>query len=160
VWSAQGKLTEAFNQAKRLSEQMLGAAAIGSYQGLTQALVRHTERLMPLLWKRLQSLMRQTGRKHWRIGRWLPLAVDGSRVTTPRTRANERALCPAQYGQGAKAKSRLKWKNKRRRSKPLGQPVKPQIWLTLLWHMGLKMPWAWRLGPSMASERGHLQQLL
>jgi hypothetical protein len=160
VWSSQAKLTEAFAEAKRLSESLLGSAAIGSYQGLTQALVRHTGRLMPLLWERLQELMRQTGRNHWRIGRWLPLAVDGSRVTTPRTRRNEQALGATHYGQGAKAKSRLKWKNKRRRSKALGQPVKPQIWLTLLWHMGMKMPWAWRCGPSTASERGHLQELL
>jgi hypothetical protein len=160
VWSSQAKLTEAFAEAKQLSERLLGSVAIGSYQGLTQALVRHTERLMPLLWKRLQELMRQTGRSHFRIGRWLPLAVDGSRVTTPRTRRNEQALGAAHYGQGRKAKSRRKWKNKRRRSRPLGQPVKPQIWLTLLWHMGLKMPWAWRCGPSTASERGHLQELL
>jgi hypothetical protein len=160
VWSSQAKLTEAFGEAKRLSERLLGSAAIGSYQGLTQALVRHTERLMPLLWKRLQELMRRTGRSHWRIGRWFPLAVDGSRVTTPRTRRNEQVLGATHYGQGAKAKSRRKWKNKRRRSKRLGQPVKPQIWLTLLWHMGLKMPWAWRCGPSTASERGHLEQLL
>jgi len=160
VWSSQAKLTEAFAEARRLSERMLGVVTIGSYQGLTQALVRHTQRLMPLLWKRLQELMRQTGGKYGRIGGWLPLAVDGSRVTTPRTLRNEQALGATHYGQGAKAKSRLKWKNKRRRSKPLGQAVKPQIWLTLLWHMGLKMPWAGRCGPSTASERGHLQQLL
>ncbi len=144
VWSSQAKLTEAFAEARRLSERMLGAVTIGSYQGLTQALVRHTERLMPLLWKRLQELMGQTGGEYGRIGCWLPLAVDGSRVTTPRTLRNEQALGAVHYGQGTKAKSRLKWKNKRRRSKPLGQPVKPQIWLTLLWHMGLKM-----LGPGV-----------
>lgn len=160
VWSSQAKLTEAFGEAKRLSERLLGSAAIGSYQGLTQALVRHTERLTPLLWKRLQELMRQTGGSRFRIGRWLPLAVDGSRVTTPRTRRNEQALGAARYGEGRKAKSRRKWKNKRRRTKRLGQPVKPQIWLTLLWHMGLKTPWAWKCGPSTSSERGHLQSLL
>jgi hypothetical protein len=160
VWSSCAKLTDAFGEAQRLSQQMLGRAAVGSYQGLSQALVRHTEQVMPLLWKRLRVLMQHSGRSYWRIGPWLPLAVDGSRVTTPRTKSNERALAAARYGQGAKARSRRKWKNKRRRSKPLGQPVKPQIWLTLLWHMGLKMPWAWRCGPSTASERDHLLELL
>jgi hypothetical protein len=160
VWSSQAKLTDAFGEAKRLSERLLGSTAIGSYQGLTQALIRHTDRLMPLLWQWLQELMRRTGRSHFRIGRWLPLAVDGSRVTTPRTRRNEQALGAARYGHGRKAQSRCKWKNKRRRSRPLGQPVKPQIWLTLLWHMGLKMPWAWKCGASTASERGHLGELL
>jgi hypothetical protein len=160
VWSSCAKLTDAFGEAQRLSQQMLGHAAVGSYQGLSQALVRHTEQVMPLIWKRLHALMQRSGQAHWRIGCWLPLAVDGSRVTTPRTKNNERALAAARYGQGAKARSRRKWKNKRRRSKPLGQPVKPQIWLTLLWHMGLKMPWAWRCGPSTASERDHLLELL
>ena len=36
----------------------------------------------------------------------------------------------------------------------------PQVWLTLIWHMGLRMPWSWRSGPSTASERDHFQQML
>ena len=36
----------------------------------------------------------------------------------------------------------------------------PQAWLTLLWHMGLRLPWSWRLGPSNASERGHALQMI
>jgi hypothetical protein len=112
---------------------------------------------------RLRRLMEEVGQPHWRVGLWLPLAVDGSRVTTPRTTSNERAFAAAQYGRGRKARSRRKWKkwkNKRRRTKPLGQSVKPQVWLTLLWHMGLRMPWGWQCGASTASERGHLIDML
>jgi hypothetical protein len=54
----------------------------------------------------------------------------------------------------------LKWKNKKLRSKNLGQPVKPQIWLTMIWHIGLKMPWSWPTGPSTSSERGHFLGML
>jgi Transposase DDE domain len=36
----------------------------------------------------------------------------------------------------------------------------PQLWLTLLWHVGSGLPWAWRSGPSDSSERGHLQEML
>ena len=160
VWSSSQKLTEACEEARRLSKELAGGAAVSSYQGLTKALVRHTSQLMPVLWMRLRTLMEQVGQSHWRIGLWLPLAVDGSRVTTPRTKSNERAFAAAHYGRGRKARSRRKWKNKRRRTKPLGQPVKPQVWLTLLWHMGLKMPWGWRCGASTASERGHLVDML
>ncbi len=32
--------------------------------------------------------------------------------------------------------------------------------MTLLWHMGLKVPWAWQCGPSNASERSHFRELL
>jgi hypothetical protein len=34
------------------------------------------------------------------------------------------------------------------------------MWLTLLWHAGLGMPWTWRSGPSYASERDHFQTVL
>src|SRR5207244_2241671 len=36
----------------------------------------------------------------------------------------------------------------------------PQLWLTLLWHVGSGLPWAWRTGPSGASEREHLVGLV
>jgi len=160
VWSSSHKLTEACEEARQLSQECAGSAAVSSYQGMTKALVRYTSQLMPILWMRLHALMEHVGQPHWRIGCWLPLAVDGSRVTTPRTKSNERAFAAAHYGRGKKARSRRKWKNKRRRTKPLGQPVKPQVWLTLLWHMGLKMPWGWRCGASTASERGHLIDML
>ena len=42
----------------------------------------------------------------------------------------------------------------------MGERVKPQIWLTLMWHMGLCMPWSWKTGPSTSSERGHFQEML
>jgi hypothetical protein len=34
------------------------------------------------------------------------------------------------------------------------------MWVTLLWHMGLQMPWGWKTGPSYAAERDHLRQML
>ena len=34
------------------------------------------------------------------------------------------------------------------------------MWLTLLWHVGLRMPWAWKIGPSYSSERGHFMEML
>ena len=160
VWSECTTLTGAFAHARQLCQSLLGKVVFKSYQGLTGALLTWTPALMPRLWERLQQRMAELGGGHWRIGRWLPLAVDGSRTTTPRSRANEQALNPRRFGRGHTAKSRVKWKNKRRRSKKLAQPVHPQIWLTLLWHMGLKMPWSWRCGPSHSSERQHLAEIL
>ena len=34
------------------------------------------------------------------------------------------------------------------------------MWLTLMWHVGTGLPWAWRTGPSDSSEREHLQEML
>jgi len=30
----------------------------------------------------------------------------------------------------------------------------------VLWHMGLRLPWTWRLGPSNSSERYHVKEIL
>jgi len=158
VWSKDSSLTGAFAEAQRWSMQVLGRSAVNTYQGLLKALVTWTANLLPLLQKRLHQLMEQQCAKHWRVGLWMALAVDGSRVSVPRTKANEEAFCAPNYGKSKTAKYRKK-KGKTKRKKK-AQPVKPQIWITLMWHMGLQMPWSWKSGPSYASERDHFRQLL
>ncbi len=160
AWSDAPKMTECFEKAAKLSQQLFGVLAVKTFQGMVRALVTYGTELTRRLWARLQTLMEQTAPQYYRIGQWLPLAVDGSRFTTPRTRSNERAFAAKVYGDGKMAKSRAKWKNKKRRSKKLSSPVKPQIWLTLVWHMGLKLPWCWKTGPSNSSERDHLIELI
>jgi hypothetical protein len=89
--------------------------------------------------------------------------VDGSRVSVPRTKENEKSFCAPNFGKSAQAKSRRKKKGKGkrlRRKVKEAQPVKPQIWITLLWHMGLQMPWSWKTGPSYSAERDHFRQML
>jgi hypothetical protein len=94
----------------------------------------------------------------------LALAVDGSRISTPRTHQNEQAFCAPNFGKSRTAQYRRKRRRaqgiRRRRSKKKAQPVKPQIWLTLLWHMGLHMPWSWKSGPSNCNERDHFREML
>jgi hypothetical protein len=36
----------------------------------------------------------------------------------------------------------------------------PQMWLTLMWHVGSGLPWDWRRGPGDSSEREHLLSML
>jgi hypothetical protein len=161
VWSEKLQLTAAFTEAAVWSERLLGSVAVGSYQALTNALVTYGGQLVPLLWHRLQGLMEEVGEEHWRIGGWLPLAVDGSRVGTPRTKANEKAFRASNYGKGQTAKYRKKKsKNKRKKNRAKAEAVTPQIWLTLVWHMGLRLPWCWKMGASDSSERAHFQELL
>jgi hypothetical protein len=160
VWSGDPTLTGAFAEAHRWSMQVLGRAAVSTYQGLLKALVTWTPILLPLMTERLHQLM-QEQTPCWRVGLWLALAVDGSRISVPRTEDNEKAFCAPNYGKSATAryrKKKRKGKVRRRKAKP--QPVKPQIWITLLWHMGLQMPWSWKTGPSHASERDHFRQML
>jgi len=160
AWGVQPRLTDCFTEALRFSTHFYGSATIATYQAMMRALVTYTPQLLPIVWIRFQLLMEQSAGEHFRIGPWNPLAVDGSRFTTARTLSNEKAFAAANYGQGRMSKSRRKWKNKKRRSKKLSQPVKPQIWLTLVWHMGTKLPWCWKTGRSNSSERQHLMELL
>jgi len=65
------------------------------------------------------------------------MGCDGSRVECPRTAELEQHL-----GQAAKDRSA------------------PTIWVTALVHLRLGIPWAWRIGKGIASERWHLEQLI
>jgi hypothetical protein len=166
AWSESRTLCGAFDEAHRWSLGVLSRAALGTYQGLMGALVGSTARILPPLWQRMHALFEQHGGDHWRVGGWLPLAVDGSRIDAARTRGNERAFCAANFGRSASAQWRRRKRRQqgrpehRRRRQRLAAPVKPQVWLTLVWHMGLRAPWSWRSGPSTASERDHLKQML
>jgi IS4 transposase len=163
IWSGKSTLTEAFDDAVVKSRQLIGRIALSTYQGLAGALETWTPRFMPRLQMRLHELMQEIGGRHFRRGRWLPIAIDGSRVTTPRTRSNEQAFCAKNYGQGKTAKYRkkkTKGMRRRKNERAKSQPQGPQIWVTLMWHIGLGVPWCWKLGPSNSSERAHVMEMI
>lgn len=176
VWSTTPQLTEAFVDARSKAEKLLIPITITTYQGLMKALVSATPKLMPALQRQMHDLMSKVGRKHMRIGRWLAIAVDGSKETAPRTACNETALRAKNYGQGKNAKNRkrkrptgtkkksetkIKQAKTDRLTKPKTVSLPPsQVWVTMMWHMGLGLPWCWKLGPSNASERYHVKEML
>ena len=160
AWSDRKQMTNAFDDAAQRCQRLFDVLSVATFQGMMRALVVYSPQMLPCLWTRFQTLMQQVAPADFRIGKWLPLAVDGSRFDTPRTSSNEQAFAAKNYGHGKQALSRAKWKKKNRRSKKLSAPVKPQIWLTLIMHMGLKLPWCWKTGPSNASERDHLLELI
>lgn len=169
VWSAESSLVAAAKEALERVVAIFGGVAVRSYQALTGALKTYTSQLLPLLWRRLHGLMEECSDASWRVGQWLVLAVDGSRVQTPRTAKNEQRFCkPPTHGKKKrkKGKKRGRHANQKRRSAARRkshydpQPVGPQMWLTLLWHVGQRLPWCWRIGPSYSSERAHLLEML
>ena len=163
IWSREDKLTAAFDDARSQACGLYGKAALTTYQGLAGALETWTATFMPLLILHLHTLIEQMNGRHLRVGRWVPIAVDGSRATTPRTKSNEKAFCAKNYGQGKTAKYRKKkTKGMRRRNneKAKPQPQAPQVWITLMWHIGLGVPWCWKLGPSDSSERQHVRDMI
>jgi hypothetical protein len=161
-WSESRNVTDAFTEACTVCQTMFGTPPLSTYQGFMGALVTWTPGFMPLLHTVLQRRMEQIGGKFWRIDGWVPIAFDGSRSSAPRSKSNEAALCAKNYGKGHTAKYRKKkskgMRRKRNKKNP-AQPQQPQAWITLMWHMGLRLPWCWRLGPSNSSERDHVMEM-
>ena len=127
------------------------------------ALVKWSPTLIPILIAALRRQAQEIGGRFWRVGPWVPIAFDGSRSSAPRTQSNETAYRAANHGKGKTAQYRKKKTKGMRRTnnqKNKAQLPEPQVWMTLLWHMGLRLPWAWRLGPSNASERDHVMTML
>lgn len=169
VWSSKRLLVDSAKDAIEKTEEICGpvdGSFIRSYQVLTQALIKYGEAILNCLARRLHQLMEQIDETNFRIGMWVVLAVDGSRLDTPRTVANELRFCKPRKKRSKKQRKAKRGRHAKKRapvfkkSKYNPQPVGPQVWLTLLWHVGQRMPWAWKIGPSYSSERGHLMEML
>jgi hypothetical protein len=127
--------------------------ALDHYQGIIARRLRH----------RFQEVAAEVAGRFWRDNAWALIGLDGSRVTAPRSVSNEKTFCAPNYGKSDAAKYRkrkTKGMRRRRNEKNKPQPQAPQAWVTMMWHMGLRLPWTWRLGPSYSSERGHVVEIL
>jgi len=166
VWSDYRSLVHAANDTFSKTTEIFGSSGINSYQVLTQALIKYGDRIHRQLTRRLHQLMEQIGGEKFRAGTWALFAIDGSRCDAPRTLRNEISFCKPRSSKKKKknGNKRHRYANPRppvsKKSHYDPQPVGPQVWLSLLWHIGLKMPWAWRIGPSYSSERAHLLEML
>ena len=166
MWSSRSTLVEAAEDAIDCVKRIFGDRAVNSYQVLVNALKRYSPQLLPILWCRLQRLMEECDETGFRVGLWLALAVDGSRVGVPRTRKNEQRFCkPKKKGKKRKkAKKRGRHANRKatathKKKHYAPQSVGPQMWLTLIWHIGQRLPWCWETGPSYSSERHHAMNM-
>jgi hypothetical protein len=138
AWSAEQTLAERFAAALEVLAALFPRwRRRGGYTGWAAALQAWSGALRPAVARRLRREMRGFAGPHWRRGGRCAFAADGSRVECPRTAANEKALGRA----GRKGTG-------------------PQLFLTTLWHMGLGLPWDFRIGPGTASERRHLEDML
>lgn len=163
VWSPEKCVTKAFTEATGQAETLVGQAALSTFTGFMNALVKWTPSFLDELQLRLHELIVEVSGLRYPAGRWVAIAADGSRASTPRTKSNENAFCAKNYGTGKTAKYRkkkTKGLRRRKNQKQKPQPQAPQIWMTLMWHMGLGVPWCWKLGPSSSSERHHVMELL
>jgi IS4 transposase len=166
IWpcSSQGTLAGRFGQALKFARG-LGrsfAPAKTSYQAFIKLLVRWTAHLRTDLVLEYHRVMERKFPDQFRIAGYVPLGGDGSKLQLARTRSNEARYSPAKT-RAKKGKKRRRTKRRKQSRQALAQQARdkkadsPQMALTLLHHLALRLTWDWRLGPYDTSER---QQLL
>lgn len=165
IWSWQDtkKVTDAFEKTLEICAKLGLKQIAQTYTAFMNAVSQYRETIRNGLRARYQVQAEQIGGKFFRTNQWVLIGFDGSRATAPRSLANEKAFCAPNYGQSNKAKYGKKKSNGLRRKRNAAhktEPQEPQVWITMMWHMGLRLPWTWRLGPSSSSERGHVQEML
>ncbi len=107
-----------------------------SYSAFIKAWGQKATTIFLTLVQRFQRQMQEQAGKHWHCNGWLAFAVDGTRIEAPHVAANEEGLGCAGRDKTA-----------------------PQVFLTLLMHLGMGLPWAYRVGPGTDSERIHMREL-
>jgi len=174
-------LVKRFEQARSIVSKVFRwqNAPGKTYQGFMQVLRKWHSKLRSVVTKLLRAQIEQD--KCWRTGGFAVFAGDGSRCELSRTKSNEAAFSPSKKRKKkAKTKAALK-RRRHQRQRRLNKAQRaaaeeskksqsaesvakkassPQLWLTLLWHVGTGLPWAWRTGPSDSSERDHLREML
>ena len=136
-WSEQTNLTERFAAAREFLKKACKHWKIGaSYDGWITALCRESPRLVPRVIGRLRKRMRSM-KDYQPLPRWVGIGGDGSDVACPRTEANQAAMDGVGHRDGV-----------------------PQMLMTILYHLHLGLPWAFRVGPSTGSERSQLREML
>jgi len=107
-----------------------------TYQGFIKAFTPRSDALLGRLVPHLRTLSERAAGACWRIGEFIPIGADGTRIDAPRTIGNE----------------------------PLGfagrDKCGPQMMTLLLVHLGVMLPWAWRIGGARDAERTLLRDLL
>jgi hypothetical protein len=165
IWSWQDSrnVTEAFVKTQEICEQIGVTKGVANYTTFINALSGYREVIGNRLRLRFQELAEEIGGRFFRTDTWVPIGFDGSRATAPRSVANEIAFCAPNYGRGQTAtyrKTKSKGLQRQRIQNQQIEPQSPQVWITMMWHMRLRLPWSWRLGPSNSCERWHVQEIL
>jgi len=163
AWQDTRNVTDAFAVTLEICEDLKIENGAKTYTAFVNALDRYRKVFRLRLGDQFQTLAEEAAGRFWRDGDWVLMGFDGSRVTTPRTVSNEKEFCAPNYGKGMTAKYRkkkTKGMRRRKNEKNKSQPQAPQAWITMMWHMSLRLPWTWRLGPSNSSERGHVMEIL
>ncbi len=109
------------------------------YRGFAKALRKRSSKLLDVVVVHLRGLLEREAiqAKQWLTHGFAVFGVDSSKLDCPMTCANEQAI--------GVAGKRGSW---------------PQVVLTMIFHAGTNVPWAFQRGDAKSSERMHLLELL
>jgi hypothetical protein len=164
AWSDKETLTRRWEHARGILTAWLPSAFVAvSYQAFIQVLASMTGRLLVVLMIHLHA-MTLTANLQGRINGREVFAVDGSKVGVPWTDDNDQKLghksSPRKKKKAKKKQAQAARKQRRSKNSEAHQVLRPQILLTLFWHLGTGLPWCWQQGPVGSSERDMARQLL
>lgn len=139
VFSTQSTLKDRFFEARQAVVAMYASRRRPgkTCEGFMAKITRQARRLLACLGPHLRLQTQRLAGAHWRIGRWLAFAVDGTKVDCPRTRDNQRRLKI-----GGRKKSG------------------PQMLLVCLMHLGTGLLWSWRRTHARGAETHLLRAML
>lgn len=176
LWATSGltNLHDRFAQARKIVAKIFRwqAGPGTTYQGFMKMLRKWHVRLQLAILPHVRIQMKEGLAGQWEIAGYVVFAGDGSRIELSRTESLEEAFSPKRKkskkrksrGRRARGRSKnsadAKGAKKQSAESVAKKENSPQLWLTLLWHVGSGLPWSWRTGPSDSSEREHLQEML
>ena len=159
-------LHERFGQARKIITKVFRwCPAPGvSYQGFVKMLNKWQPELLAAVVSHLREQRQDVLPAQWETAGYVVFAGDGSRVALARSESLEAAFAPVRRPRKARPRKARRHNPTGARRSPKKQAAaarhkkatSPQLWLTLLWHVGSGLPWAWRTGPSGSSERDQL----
>jgi hypothetical protein len=150
-WALSGETTlgERFTMATEVASHWFPREFLATtYRGFMNALVTHNTALVNVISAQLRSWMLAWEDDKGKISGLTPFVVDGSKIAAPWTKANEERL-------GKKGRKPKGEKCQRKET-----DLRPQLTLTMLWHMHWGLPWAWKHGGLKEGERTQFRELL
>jgi hypothetical protein len=168
AWSDEATLTARFEAARKVAIRSLGLTELTArtYQAFLKLLRAWTGVLAAALVLALRRRMQAELADRFLVGGYAVFGADGSRLELPRTTSNERRFAPRPKRPKA---PRRHGRSRRRAARPRTARAEaarakkvnsPQMWLTVMFHVGPGLPWDWRTGPTDSSERDHLRQMI
>ena len=160
AWADESTLVERFVTARKITALLYDPQQefAESYQCFMKLLRRWTVALLAQLQAALRRRLRDALAEFWQVHGFALFGVDGSRIELPRTQSHEAA-----YSLTRHKKPRPLKRNRRKKPRTAAHTMKantPLMWLTVLWHAGTGLPWAWRIGPTDSSEREHWREMI